>query len=86
VTYDDPETSLWRPFGSRRIVHIRQEDTSADLKAFGVEYVLVKPEALGKKNPFDDWLKKMNAKVVQKISLNLRASTGPTDWYLVKLN
>jgi hypothetical protein len=87
VTYDDPETSLWRPFGSRRIIHVCPEDTAADLKACGVEYVLIKPEALVSyfHCSLDDWLKKMDAHVVQKIPLYLRASAGPLDWYLVKL-
>ncbi len=87
VTYDDPETSLWRPFGTRRIEHVRPEDTAADLKARGVEYVLLKMD--GFEQWFgcsaDDWAKRMNAEIVRVISLNLRASAGPRDWYLVKL-
>jgi hypothetical protein len=87
ITFDDPETSLWRPFGSRRVVHVRPEDTAADLNRNGVEYVLVKPEALQGwfHCSLDDWLKRMNAQVAAKIPLNLRASAGPLDWYLVQL-
>jgi len=87
VTFDDPETSLWRPFGSRRVEHVCPGDTAADLKARGVEYILLREEVLG--SYFNcstaDWLKQMNAQVVQKIPLQLRASAGPVDWYLVKL-
>ena len=88
VTYDDPETSLWRPFGSRRIEHVCPEDSAQDLKARGIEYILLHEETFEQwfHGPFDDWLKKMDARVVQKIPLNLRASRGPLDWYLVKLN
>jgi uncharacterized membrane protein HdeD (DUF308 family) len=88
VTYDDPETSLWRPFGSRRIEHMCPEDTAQDLKARGIEYVLLRNGATDQwfGCPLDDWLKKMDAEVVEKIPLNLRASRGPLDWYLVKLN
>ena len=88
VTYDDPETSLWRPFGSRRIEHVCPADTAADLRARGIEYILVHEETFGQwfDAPFDAWLKKLNASVVQKIPLNLRASRGPLDWYLVRLN
>jgi len=87
VTFDDPETSLWRPFGSRRIEHVCPGDTSADLKRQGIEYVLVGEEVLKEwfKCSLDDWLKQMNAQVVQKIPLNLRASKGALDWYLVQL-
>jgi hypothetical protein len=88
ITYDDPETSLWRPFGSRRIEHVRPEDTAADLKQLGIEYILVSEDAFKKHfpDPFDGWLKKMNAQTVQTIPLRLRASLGPLDWRLVKLN
>jgi hypothetical protein len=88
TTFDDPETSLWQPFGSRRIEHVCPQDSAADLKTRGIEYILVKDEAFGKwfSGSFDDWLKKMNAQTVRKISLNLRASSGPADWYLVRLN
>lgn len=88
ITYDDPETSLWRPFGSRHIEHVCPQDTAADLKAKGIEYVLLRKEALESffKCPLADWLRQMNAQVVQRIPLNMRASRGPLDWYLVKLN
>jgi len=67
--------------------HVCPEDTSADLKRQGIEYVLVREEVLkeGFNCSLDDWLKRMNARVVQKIPLNLRASKGALDWYLVQL-
>jgi hypothetical protein len=87
VTYDDPETSLWRPFGSRRIMHVCPGDTPADLKRRGIEYVLMKPDSI--ESWFgcsaDDWFRRMNAQIVRKITLELRAAAGPRDWYLVKL-
>jgi hypothetical protein len=87
ITFDDPETSLWRPFGERRIVHVCPGDAAADLKARGVEYILARSRLMGTTFPdLDTWLKEMNAQLVQKFPLNLRASSGPLDWYLVKLN
>jgi hypothetical protein len=57
------------------------------VKSRGVEYILAKDDLFGKRFPaFGDWLKQMNARVVQKIHLNLRASGGSADWWLVKLN
>jgi len=87
VTFDDPETSLWRPFGSRRIEHVCSGDTAVELKQRGIEYILVREEVLGLwfKCPPNDWLKRMNAQVIQTIPLNLRASRGAMDWYLIKL-
>jgi hypothetical protein len=87
VTFDDPETSLWRPFGSRRIEHVCSGDTAVELKQRGIEYILVREEVLGLwfNCPANDWLKRMNAQVIQTIPLNLRASRGARDWYLIKL-
>ncbi len=88
ITYDDPETSLWRPWGARRVEHVCPSDTAADLKARGIEYILLHQEVFEQwfDRPLDVWLEKMNARIVQKIPVDLRASRGPRDWYLVKLN
>lgn len=87
VTPKDPEASLWRPFGSRRIIHVFPGDTATDLKRRGVQYILVKGEVFGNWFPEsqDGWLQKMNARIVKKFSLDLRAALGPKEWYLVKL-
>jgi hypothetical protein len=89
ISYDDPETSLWRPFGSRTIMHVRLEDTPADLKQRGIEYILVNHDVIGQwffKSTREEWLTRMNAQVVRTIPLKLRAERGVVDWYLVKLN
>ena len=87
ITYDDPETSLWFPMGSRTIFHVCPDDSSIYLKDHGVEYILANSDKFHKQFPgLDEWLNKMNASVVQKIQLDLRAADGPTDWYLIKLN
>jgi hypothetical protein len=87
-TYDDPETSLWLPFGSRRIEHIRPEDTAADLKTKGVGYILLKTEGFEWRFgcTTGTWAARMNAQLVQKIPLRLRAGSPASDWWLVKLN
>ena len=87
ITYDDPETSLWQPYGSRRIVHVCPGDSPAYLKANGVEYILAKNNLFEKQFPaLDEWLKQMNASLIQKIQLNLRADEMGNNWYLIKLN
>ncbi len=87
ISSDDPETSLWRPFGSRRIIHVTHSDTTAQLCARSIHYVLVNPRKLesGFQRRFDDWLQAMNGEVVARITLALRVTDGPSDWYVVKL-
>ena len=86
-SYDDPETSLWRPFGSRRIEHIRPEDSLKDLKQKGLEYVLIHPQIMDAwfHCPAEVWVQRMGGTVVEKIPLDIRVSDGPQDWWLVKL-
>jgi hypothetical protein len=74
--------------GSRRIEHVCLPDTAADLKRRGIDYVLVHRDFMERffKCSLDDWLKRMNAQIVKKVPLTLRATLGTTDWYLVKLN
>ena len=87
VTFDDPEAALWQPFGSRRVVHVCSGDSSAMLRAEGLRYILVKPEAYAKvfHAPFDEWLKELNGEVIQSVSLPLRAATTPLPWQLIHL-
>jgi len=87
VTWDDPEATLWYPFGSRRIEHVCPEDTAADLKRQGIKYVLARGGMFGESfdSSLDDWLKRMNGQVICKIPLDPRVSWGPIDWYLVEL-
>ena len=88
ATFDDPETSLWRPFSSREIKLVCPGDTAAHLKSNGIEYILLKMENFEPRFgcSYDNWAAQMNAQLIQKITLRLRAGTPASDWYLVKLN
>jgi hypothetical protein len=87
VTADDPEAALWQPYGSRRILHVCRDDTPEETRRRGIHYVLVSSIVLsqGWNMSLDEWLARNNAEVVQRLSLELRASRGPTDWFLVRL-
>ncbi len=86
VTFDDPETSLWRPFGSRRIRHVCRDDTSEALSRLGINYLLASSTVVTQhyQMSFDQWQQRQNAESVARLTLELRAGRGPTDWFLVK--
>jgi hypothetical protein len=85
VTSDDPETSLWRPFGSRRIVHVCKEDGPDQAREQGLRYALVNSGVLNTcQMSLDQWLAQHDAELIQKMNLELRASSGPKEWYLVR--
>jgi hypothetical protein len=87
VTMTTPETSLWRPFGSRRVVRLDRNTSQADARRLGIEYVVVEGEGaeqvLGR--PLAEWLQAMNAAVVTNIPVRLLASQPPLDYKLVRL-
>jgi hypothetical protein len=87
VTFDDPEATLWQPFGSRRIFHVCRADTPEETRRRGIHYVLISSFVLSQvwNLSLDEWLARNNAEVVQRLSLELRAGRGPTDWFLVRL-
>jgi hypothetical protein len=87
IATDYPETSLWRPFGSRRIEHITGNDDRENIRQRGIEYILLNQRDfrfIGM--PLDDWLAKINAKKIATIPMTIRAGFGSEDWLLVKLN
>jgi hypothetical protein len=87
VTFDDPETSLWRPFGSRRVFHVLNATTREDMGTHGITYVIVNKEYFDRHftGPFEQWQTQMHADVVQHTNLTLRAGREPSEWYLLKL-
>jgi len=88
IAYDRPETSLWHPLGSRRIVHVCPSDTAKDLKSQGVEWILVNPSGLEFyfKLPLERWLEEIDAECSQSISLRQKASEPAQSWLLVHLH
>lgn len=87
VTFDDPETSLWKPFGSRSVRHVTRADTPQLLHSKGVEFVLVSGYIVDEhqKLTMEKWLNRYDAEIITTMDLTLRAGRGPTPWHLVKL-
>jgi hypothetical protein len=87
ITYDDPEAAMWRPFGSRKIVHLCTTDGPDEAKMYGVEYIWVHPRVFTMlwHETFDAWLRRMHGEVTQEVTLNLRAGDPEEKWQLVRL-
>ena len=89
---DPPETSLWRPFGSRRVWHLLPSDPVNYLRERGIEYVVVGSD--GCETPIDgvsldewvpSWVKRVKGTVVGQVTLRIKARMGPATWYVVRL-
>jgi hypothetical protein len=86
-TYDDPETSMWLPFGSRRIVHVCLQDDMQVLRNKQVRYIWVNLQAFKmlSEKPFEKWLEEINGREHLDLGLDLRAAQGTMHWALVEL-
>lgn len=87
VTFDDPETSLWRPFGSLRIEHITRADNTSSLRTRGIELVLVSEYIVVDQqcSSIKQWLLEHDSEILNSFDLSLRATRGPTRWHLVRV-
>jgi hypothetical protein len=87
MTFDDPETSLWRPFGSRRIRHVTGSDSVQSVRERNIEYILVSATVLETHHQMtiEDLIHRLDGELVQTFPLFLRAGTGVKDWYLVRI-
>ena len=81
---DFPETSLWKPFGSRRILHVKTTDSAEEIRQRGIKYVLVVADKL--KESWEQWLQRMDARELQTVTLKMWGSLPPFVWHLVEFN
>jgi hypothetical protein len=81
---DFPETSLWKPFGSRRILHMQVSDSAIEVRRRGIKYALVTMSH--STEPWPAWLERMDAREVQTLTLKMWGSLPPFVWHLVELN
>jgi len=84
-TFDDPETSLWKPFGSRRVVHITPGDDGNGIRARGVRVGAFDAKKLEKYTGMspDSWCRRVGAIPINKVTLELRAGSGPVEWTVI---
>lgn len=87
LSYDDPETSLWKPFGTRRVLHVLPQESSAEMRARGVSAFLVEASTFEERfaRPLADWLAAERATLGARIPLELHARRPAQEWLLILL-
>ena len=81
---DDCDISLWRPFGSRQVVHFLLTDPPALLRS-NVSYVVVGGWNLGaNKLSLDHWLRWNGARLVAATNATVKIVEGPQFWYVTR--
>jgi hypothetical protein len=85
------ETSLWRPFGQRRIYWLRRSVDQPGLEEKGIKYVVIGTDPSTQKNAasFQEWMKNWlqanNARIIAQENVTILATSAPTPWYLIEV-
>jgi hypothetical protein len=79
---DDAESSLWRPFGARRVTHVLEGDRSRESN---LHWLVVKNDRIGRGTPadFDQWLQHDGGVLITRQFVTERVSRGPETWSVV---
>jgi hypothetical protein len=82
------EASLWRPFGSHRVVEFSARDSAPEIKAQGVHWLVVSQDALVRRSHTDigALLAKWSAHLVSEKHFAMTVHSGSETWYVVTLD
>ena len=84
---DDPEISLWRPYGGRTVEDILAGDTLAQIDDRQIRYALVSEVFLrAQRQKIETWLREHHAAIVTSFSVTTEVSVGPSPWYVVRFH
>jgi hypothetical protein len=85
------ETSLWRPFGQRKICHFPSSVDESVLNKKGIKYIVVGTDPFTQKSWtefqewMDRWLRANNGRVIARESVTILATFPPVPWYLIEV-
>jgi hypothetical protein len=83
---DDIEVSLWRPFGQRIVKDVLVTDTAEQLRARGLDYIVVGGLNLKLRNKtIDQWLHDTGAEVIASTTATIKVGEGEQSWYLARV-
>jgi hypothetical protein len=83
---DDPEASLWRPFGARRVVALIPANLTAARQRHRLEYIAASSTSVEFlfREPFQEWRRRHELEPVARVTLALKVARGPEEWYLLR--
>jgi hypothetical protein len=91
VSGSSMETSLWRPFGQRRIWPLPRSTNQAELDAQRIHYVIIGTSPTMNNNTgdfqewLDGWLRANGGVIIAKENVTTLATADPSPWYLIKI-
>jgi len=81
------EACLWRPYGSRQVVHVQDQDSGADIARRRLQYIIVNDRAVEHAGEpgIQAWLRRRGFVLVQSVPMRLEASLPPENVYLARV-
>jgi hypothetical protein len=79
---DELEAPLWRPYGSRRVLHLTQEDSPQTMRERGIEYIVV---PLGVRSAIDQWLSRTPLEKIARAEIRFVARGKPEEWAIFRV-
>jgi hypothetical protein len=86
-TPDEPETALWRPFGTRRVVDLTKENEQ-ELSGKGISTLVLSGDGVEEIYGYslDHWLQQRHPHILGHEKLTVSVHRGPEDWIVVNIN
>lgn len=85
-TGDDSPTALWWPWGARRIEYVLPQDTLEQMRARGIQIVIINGEELAEEGlSIEPWLQRCHAELICSRPITSLVRKGPQPWYIVRL-
>jgi hypothetical protein len=85
------ETSLWRPFGHRRICWLSRSVDQSELSKKGIKYIVVGTDPFTEKSKlnFHDWMNTWpqanNGRIIAQENVTIMATSPPVPWYVIEV-
>lgn len=84
---DDAETSLWRPYGRRKVVRLFAGEAPRDADGAPLEWIVVRSDAAwAKPETAAAWVARWHGAVVARERLRVKASRADEEWLLVRFS
>lgn len=82
------QTSLWRPFGQRRIWPVDPSQSREDLERKGIDYVVIAIDGMHSHDRawLDGWVRAHRGSIIAQVPIRSRATGEPWPWYVIKLS
>jgi len=82
-----PETCLWRPFGSRQVVHVLDQERGPEIARRGLRHIIVDDRAVqfAGEPDIQAWLRRRGCVLERTVTMRFEAYTPPENVYLARV-